>query len=445
MALARSTSMILKLAVIAFLGVALWIPVAAIGLLVEERSARRDEVVAEVSSTWGRAQTLEGPVLSVPVRLPLPAGDTGEPRWRLVWAHQLPEVLEVEGVLEPEVRARSLYEVVLWSGALAVRGRFAALDPEALGVRWEDVLTDRAVITIGIGDPTGLREVPRLRWATTEKALEPGVAGGPFGSSLGASVEVDGLGAGGDGVEFDLSLALAGSEGLSVLPVARETRASLGASWPDPSFSGAFLPVERRLEAGSFEARWKVLSLNRDAPQRWLEDGQSGGEVASALRGSAFGVKLLYPVDAYQRTTRSVKYAVLFALLTFLGFFAVEVGCHAQIHPVQYVVIGFALCLFYTLLLALSELMRFDLAYGLAAGAIIGLVTGYARGILRRTALAAWCGGVLAVVYGSLFVMLHLEELALLMGSLLLVVLCAVVMYLTRRLTWAEPALAAGG
>jgi inner membrane protein len=238
---------------------------------------------------------------------------------------------------------------------------------------------------------------------------------------------------------FGLTLVLAGSEGLSVLPVARETRLALAAPWPSPSFAGAFLPLERRLDGDGFEARWKVLSLNRDAPQRWLGDGEADAEVASTLRGSAFGVRLLYPVDGYQRTHRSVKYAVLFSLLTFLGFFAVEVGCRAQIHPVQYVVVGFALCLFYALLLALSELMRFDLAYGLAAAAIIGLVTGYARGILRRTTLAAWCGGVLTVVYGSLFVMLHLEELALLMGSLLLVVLCAVVMYLTRRLTWSEP------
>ncbi|HSM75961.1 MAG TPA: cell envelope integrity protein CreD, partial [Desulfobacterales bacterium] len=328
---------------------------------------------------------------------------------------------------------------VLWSGTLTVRGRFAALEPEALGVAPQDLLAERAVVTVGVSDPTGLREVPRVTWGGIGRSLEPGVAGGPFGSALGAPLDLGPVAAAGGGHDFILTLELAGSEGLSVLPVARETRVSLAAPWSSPSFAGAFLPLERRLGPDGFEARWKVLSLNRDAPQRWLEDGAAGAGVAGALRASAFGVKLLYPVDAYQRTTRSVKYAVLFALLTFLGFFAVEVGCGSQIHAVQYVVIGFALCLFYTLLLALSELVRFDLAYLIAAATIVALVTGYARGILRRAALAGWCGAVLTVVYGSLFVMLHLEELALLMGSLLLVLVCAGVMLLTRRLTWTDP------
>ena len=141
-------------------------------------------------------------------------------------------------------------------------------------------------------------------------------------------------------------------------------------------------------------------------------------------------------MDAYQRTMRSVKYSVLFSLLTLLGFFAVEVGGKASIHPVQYGVIGFALCLFYTLLLSLSELIGFDRAYAAASIVIIALITGYIHGIVGRWTLTSLCAGVMAVVYVSLFVMLQLEELALLMGTTLLIVLCGVVMLLTRRLNW---------
>lgn len=435
MPLSRSATISLKLAVIAFLGLVLYIPTAVIGVLVEERSHRRDEVVREVSATWGAAQTVEGPVLSVPVRFPVADGKDGDgrKRWRTAWTHLLPEVMEVSGRLDPEVRSRGIYDVVLWRGTVRLSGRFALPDRDGWGVAGENALLDRAMVTVGVTDPKGLRERPVLDLGARSLELEPGVSGGPFGG-LGARIDL-GVPTGSD-LPFSIELDVAGSESLFVLPLGRETRVELTSPWPDPSFTGSFLPMERTVAGDGFLARWQVLSLNRDAPQRWTSSDAGAESVAGTLRGASFGVRLVDPVDSYQRTMRSVKYAVLFALLTFLGFFAVEVACEGSIHPVQYVVIGFALCLFYVLLLSLSEILRFDLAYGLAAGAIITLVTAYARGILRRAKLAAWCGAVLAVVYSSLFVMLHLEELALLMGSLLLLVLCTVVMYLTRRLTW---------
>jgi inner membrane protein len=153
---------------------------------------------------------------------------------------------------------------------------------------------------------------------------------------------------------------------------------------------------------------------------------------------SSFGVRLLFPVDAYQRTTRTVKYSILFSLLTLLGFFAVEVGGETSIHALQYVVIGFALCIFYMLLLSLSELVGFNPAYAVASFVIIAMVSAYIHAIVRSPALTVLCGAVLAGVYGSLFIMLQFEEMALLMGTVLLLVLCAVVMLLTRRLNRTE-------
>jgi inner membrane protein len=177
-----------------------------------------------------------------------------------------------------------------------------------------------------------------------------------------------------------------------------------------------------------------VLSLHREVPQHWILDEGFGAAHGDTLRHAAFGVRLLFPVDAYQRTTRSVKYSVLFSLLTLLGFFAVEVGGKTSIHPVQYLVIGFALCIFYTLLLSLSELIGFDPAFAVSSAVIVAMISSYIHAIVRSRRLTALCGAVLAAVYGSLFVMLQLEELALLMGTILLLVLCAVVMILTRRL-----------
>jgi inner membrane protein len=275
--------------------------------------------------------------------------------------------------------------------------------------------------------------------------LEPGEGRGPFAEGLGAKLELGSFGGSADlALVFEIEVEIAGSERLHFLPLGRETDVQLDAQWPNPNFDGAFLPDQRTVDQDGFTASWRVLSLHRDVPQHWLSGDASGdGWVlendfcdvfGGALQNASFGVELLFPVDAYQRTMRTVKYSVLFSLLTLLGFFAVEVGGKTSIHPVQYIVIGFALCIFYTLLLSLSEIIGFNPAYAVASVVIVGLIAAYVQAIVRSRLLTALCGGVLAVVYGSLFIMLQLEELALLMGTILLLVLCAVVMALTHRL-----------
>jgi len=431
----NATMLTAKLVVIGVLGLALWIPTAIIGSVARERANRRDEVVNEVSSSWGQAQYVEGPVLSVPVHLWREDGDGRRSR-RTAWVNQLPETLEVRGGLAPEVRFRAIYEVVLYRGKLSLRGSFPPLDPGRWGVRSEDVQWDRAVLTFGISDPKGLREVPRLILGGHELPLEPGAGRGPFPGGLGAAVELRPPAEDGERVAlpFELEVELAGSESLRLLPMASQTVVELEAPWPDPSFEGDFLPEERNIAESGFQASWKVLGLQREVPQHWLSEDDHGDGYGQYLRNSSFGVRLLFPVDAYQRTMRSVKYSVLFSLLTLLGFFAVEVGGKTSIHPLQYLVIGFALCIFYILLLSLSELIGFNPAYAVASVVIVVLISSYIHAIVRSRPLTALCAGVLTTVYGCLFVMLQLEELALLMGTVLLLVLCAVVMVLTRRL-----------
>jgi len=439
-ALPRATVLILKLFVIGVLGLALWVPTAIIGGLVRERSNRRDEVVREVSSTWGQGQVIEGPVLSIPFQV-WEESDSGSRKRRVAWIHQLPDRLDTVGRLEPEIRYRSIYEVVLYLGFLRLEGSFPPLDVEEWEVDPEDVLWERAVLTFAVSDLKGLREVPELSVNGESRLFTPGTGMGPFGDGLGAGMPLEPLVDGAElpQVTFEIDVEFAGSESLRFLPTAGQTNVELTAPWPDPSFDGSFLPLSRTVSADGFEAEWRTLALHREVPQRWSTLNQSASDYAGALHNASFGIELLSPVDAYRRTMRSVKYSVLFSLLTFLGFFAVEVGGRSTIHPAQYVIIGFALCLFYTLLLSLSELCTFNLAYLLASAVIVVLVSAYIHGIVRRRSLSLLCTGVLTVVYGSLFVMLQLEELALLMGTALLVVLCGVVMFLTRRLTWDRP------
>jgi inner membrane protein len=439
-ALPRATVLILKLFVIGVLGLALWVPTAIIGGLVRERSHRRDEVVREVSSTWGQEQVIEGPVLSIPFQV-WEENISGSRTRRIAWIHQLPDRLDAGGRLEPEIRYRSIYEVVLYLGFLRLEGSFPPLDVETWELDPDDVLWERAVLTFAVSDLKGLREVPGLRVNGDSRTFTPGTGKGPFGDGLGAGMTLEPSVNGTElqPVTFEIDVEFAGSQRIRFLPIAGQTTVELTAPWPDPSFDGSFLPLSRTVSAGGFQARWRTLALHREVPQRWSSLNQSAGDYATALHNASFGVELLSPVDAYRRTMRSVKYSVLFSLLTFLGFFAVEVGGRSTIHPAQYVIIGFALCLFYTLLLSLSELCTFNLAYFLASVVIVVLVSAYIHGIVRRKSLSLLCSGVLAVVYGSLFVMLQLEELALLMGTTLLILLCAIVMFLTRRLTWERP------
>jgi inner membrane protein len=213
------------------------------------------------------------------------------------------------------------------------------------------------------------------------------------------------------------------------MPVGRETTVQVGGSWGNPSFVGAYLPEERSVEPNKFLASWKVLHLNRNYPQQW-----TGASVN--LKESAFGIKLLMGLDEYQKTMRSAKYAIMFIVLTFLSFFMAEVLNKRIIHPIQYVLIGLALTIFYTLLLSISEQTNFNRAYLLSSAATIALIGLYTRSVLNSILAAAIITGILAVLYGFLFIVLQLQDYALLLGSIGLFLILALVMYITRNINW---------
>jgi inner membrane protein len=228
---------------------------------------------------------------------------------------------------------------------------------------------------------------------------------------------------------FAFDLDLNGSQALRFVPLGRETNVQLASTWATPSFDGAFLPDERTVTDDGFSSDWRVLHLNRNYPQQWR-----GTSVA--LNESAFGVTLLVPVDQYQKSMRAAKYAILVIALTFLVFFFAEIRNRERVHPFQYILVGLALCLFYTLLLAASEQVAFNLAYVVAGLATIGLVTAYTRSIFASRTLSLLTGGVLLVLYGFVFVILQLQDFALLVGSIGLFVALALTMYLSRNIDW---------
>jgi inner membrane protein len=438
--------MIWRMLVVGVLMLLLMIPLAMVRSLIFERQQRRDEVVQEVASTWGESQTVGGPLLTVPFQVHGKDEKGNATTWT-DQVHFLPETLKVEGRIEPERRSRGIFEVILYRSDLRLTGTFARPDFSQWRVATGDILWEDSVLTIGVPDMRGIRRNVRLDWQGRNLPLSPGGAESGVWSS-GLRSRVPGLAAqAGETLAFTLDLGIDGSGALRFVPLGKQNTVALRSSWPDPKFVGAFLPEERRITGTGFDALWNVSYFGRGYPQRWLasESNQvlrtpQGVPTADgALQASAFGVELFLPVDVYQKTERSVKYAVLFLLLTFLTFFLYEVFSPFSLHPMQYLLVGSALCLFYLLLLSISEHAPFGLAYTVASAAIVLLISGYSLAILRGRLRALVMAGVLGLLYGYLYVLLQAEDYALILGSIGLFLILALVMYVTRRIDWYAP------
>ncbi len=416
----------LRLLIIGVLSLVLLIPAIMIQDLISEREARRESAVLEVSDKWGKAQMIAGPILMIPYQRFIK-----DEKNNLVTlterAYLLPESLAIATELLPERRYRGIYEVILYNARIKMRAHFAPVSLEGLNIPANDILWREASLLLGLSDLKGIRDISTVNWNGKELVANPGIEWKEV-LETGITVKPE-LAAAAESYQFAVDLNLNGSGEIQFLPVGKETQAMVASQWNNPSFIGQFLPVQREVQANNFRAEWKVLHLNRNYPQKW-----TGAQ--PLLPASAFGVKLLLPIDEYQKTTRTAKYAIMFIALTFLAFFMTEILNKKVIHPIQYILIGLALILFYTLLLSISEQLSFNRAYLIASAAIIGLITAYAKGVLGSNWVTAIIAGILIVLYGFLFVVLQLQDYALLLGSLGLFVILAIVMYLTRKVDW---------
>ncbi len=206
--------------------------------------------------------------------------------------------------------------------------------------------------------------------------------------------------------------------------------------WPHPGFRGAWLPIDYTTGPDGFEAQWRVSWFGRDFPQQWTASDSRGVSLAKGIVGSQFGVSLISPVGFYRKSERTVKYAMLFVLLIFATIFILEVAVPMRVHLFQYMLVGFAMTIFYLLLLALSEVIGFASAYVVAALTATAMISLYLGKIMRSVARSAMVAAILALVYGFLYVVLQLEDYALLTGTLGVVVALAAVMYATRNIDW---------
>ena len=307
-----------------------------------------------------------------------------------------------------------------------MEGDFSFPDLSGLGVKEEDVEFEDAFFSFGVSDTKGISEKLEFTINGVKLKLEPGlICKDVLGSGVHARYPLKNT----NFLKFEIATNINGSEFIHFTPVGKETRLKLKSSWPDPSFGGNYLPTEREISQKGFSASWKVLNLNRNYPQRWRKSQHK-------IANSSFGVKLFIEADVYQQTTRSVKYGFMFILFTFTAFFFCEILNHRRVHPIQYLLIGLAITIFYTLLLSISEYIDFDSAYWISTASIVVMISSYAKSVLTSTKMSLTVGTILLTLYVYLFILLQLEDKALLLGSIGLFTVLGIAMYVTRNIDW---------
>ena len=422
----------LKLGAIVFITLVLLIPTSMIRSLITEREATQNEAIKEVSSKWAEQQTISGPFVSIPYYRYVKEVSSKDSAEKIVqvkdYLHILPSQLNISGNINPEKRYRGIYEIVVYNSKLEISGTFNKFDLAALDIQPKDIFFDKAEFVVGIDDLRGIEEQINLSWNNQSISFNPGVSSDDVvKSGINAVVKMDPKDS--STYQFKLSLNLKGSQLLYFTPVGKVTDINLSSDWPNPSFNGAFLPDKREISEKGFKANWNILHLNRNFPQIWTGSQHT-------ISKSSFGIDLILPVDNYQKSYRSIRYAILFIGFTFLVFFFIEVLNKVFIHPVQYILVGVALIVFYTLLLSFSEHMKYNLAFIISALSTLLLIAGYVKAILKSSQLSLLISGILTVLYTFIFVIIQLQDYALLIGSIGIFIILGLVMYFSRKIDW---------
>jgi len=426
-------SAFLRVMFIAVVILVLQIPVSMITSQIYDREMTRDQAFSDITGKWGNRQTISGPRLVVPYyeistwRNQAGAVETSK---KIKYAVFLPEILDVAADVKNGVRYRGLFEVPVYQMNLELNGIFNKPVFDQWSIDPALILWDKAQLQIGITDTRAIQKQARIKWNDRQYPLEPGM-GKSAGNEAGFHIAQLDLGKD-ETFAFTLSMSLNGSSGLYVAPMAEDTQVSVSSNWPNPSFNGYKLPNVRNINHNGFDANWAISYISRNYPQQWLAHEFDSAQIQQSL----VGVDFISPVDNYRMVDRSTKYVMLFLLVTFVVIWLFEVVARIRVHLLQYLLLGLAMCIFYLLLLALSEHIGFLWAYVVASVAVV-LMTGlYAKAVLKTGRRAGVIGGGIAALYVYLFTLLQEQNYSLLFGATGVFVILAVVMYVTRNIDW---------
>ncbi len=406
--------------------------------IISERSRYQNEARNNIANSWTRSQQITGPFLVLPylVKVETEIWDELNQKKSLKTELQqrelfvLPNTLEIGGDVQAELRSRGIYKLPVYTSKLKFSGEFerSVIEERKKSVtnaeRWGG-----PYLAVMINDIRGIVSHPQLFWQEQKYAFKANNLGGDIPQNIQAALELSEAAS----YDFKFDLDLRGSENLSFTPIAANTTVALTSNWQHPSFNGMYLPANSTINAEGFNANWQLSSFsgNLEVPLQSCAIGQ-----CRALSAHNFGVSLLEALNIYHLSERSTKYGILFISLTFIAFLVYEITKKQAIHPVQYLLVGLALAMFYLLLISLSEHLAFAYAYLSAASACTGLLAYYLIAVLKNTKAGVLFAAMLGLLYGLLYIILNSEETALLMGSGVLFLMLALLMGVTRHIDW---------
>lgn len=427
-----------RMLVVGFLLLILLIPLEFVKSLISERASRQEEVVSEINEKWGNEVLLSGPIVKIPYRVTSEEKIYNEKtnsyytktKETVENAYFFPDKLNITSNVDTKPLNRSIYESVVYSANIDVKGNFPIIDFSNTDILDENILWEKATVLLKTSNLKGIKTTPVVNLASDALSMTPQYST-EYLNTIQSNYIANAKEMFTSPLPFSFDLKINGSESLKFLPIGKETDATMKSNWHSPSFDGNFLPEDtnKEISKDGFTATWRILQINRQFEQSFF------GQLPD-LSASAFGTKLIIPVDEYQKSERTAKYGFMVIGLTLLVFLLIQLVSKIYIHPFQYVMIGLALVMFYTLLISISEHSNFFKAYSIAAFAVLALITVYSRAILKGFKFPLLICGSLASLYGFIYVIIQLENYALLVGSIGLFAILAVIMFASRKIDW---------
>tara|TARA_R110001583_G_scaffold5791_1_gene30686 strand:- start:295 stop:1638 length:1344 start_codon:yes stop_codon:yes gene_type:complete len=431
------TSISARMLVVGFIFLILLIPLGFVKDLIRERETRQAGVIQEINEKWGNEVVLYGPIVKVPYKTYTEEKifdeqtKTFTKNYKEVLNHAyfLPKKLDIKSKVNTKQLERGIYETVVYSADITMNGKFPEFNFSTADIPEKDIVWDKATLLLQTSNLKGIRNEIQITMNQQEYTLKP-----KFDESYMSTLEsgfLKGLFAKDKNPAFSFNVLINGSESLRFVPVGGETSVSMHSDWHSPSFNGNYLPNDetKKISDNGFEAYWTVLETNRQFGQQFFNNLPN-------LNKFAFGTSLIIPIDDYQKTERTSKYGILIIGLTLLVFLLIQIISKIAIHPFQYFMIGLALVMFYTLLISISEHQNFLLAYVIAGVSVVGLITAYSKTILKNKKFPLLVFGSLTALYAFIFVIIQLENYALLVGSIGLFIILGIVMFTSKKIDW---------
>jgi inner membrane protein len=426
-----------RVIMIGVLTLALLLPLGYVANLIEEREHLQENVKQEMSTQWGESVYFYGPVLKVPYTSYTDTQVIDQTTKKVVinrtatteYAYFFPETLNADAKVKTEEKYRNNYKTTVFSSTIGFNGFYNSPDFSKGDIKPENVQWEKATILINTDNLKSINGALNITLNGKTYAFEP--VAQPEKSKIDA-LETTALNQDliTGKIDFKLKIGYNGTESISMVPIGKLTSVNMESNWPDPKFTGNFLPADKHIDAvKGFTANWKVSNLNRPFVQQYFG---SLPDLRSFTLDTEFHIKN----NEYQQNLRAAKYGFLVIGLTFLIFFLIQTISKIYIHIFQYSMIGLALIMFYTLLISITEHSSFNLAYAIAGTAVVAMITLYTHTVLKQRKLTLLVGSSLAVLYTFIYVIIQLEDYALLAGSIGLFAILGTVMYFSRKIDW---------